>query len=550
MPGKSLFLLVLTVLVNIASVFGQNSKIPPDKPKLIIGIVVDQMRYDYIFKYWSKYDNNGFKRLISEGSFYKNANQNYLFTQTGPGHATIFTGATPSVHGIIANEWYQRSIDKSVYCVADSKVKTVGSSSDEGKASPSSLLVNTIGDELRLYSNKKSKVIGVSLKDRAAILSVGHLANAAYWYDNTTGNWITSSYYMDTLPKWVKEFNEKKIPDSYLEKTWTTLLPINEYTESLPDSNGYEVGFNNKQIKFPYNLSELSKKGKNGKDYSILSSTPWGNTLTSDFAINAIINENMGKGNSVDFIAISYSSTDYIGHKFGNTSVEIEDAYLRMDKEISHFLQFIDDYFGKVNVLVFLTADHGSSYPPKLMSESKAPSGVFKQYYYLAILKSYLNAVYGEGEWIKYYGDQQIYLNRNLIEDSKLSLADVQTKVAQFLLQVTGVANVLTSTSLQNTFFNDGIYKKMQNSFNPKRSGDILINLEPGWVQEDETSADHNTSYYYDTHVPLVWYGWKIGRKTLLKPVNIVDIAPTISMILNIDFPDGCSGVPLIDLFE
>ena len=543
-------ILIAAIIFNFSNLIAQNNKIPPEKPKLVIAIIVDQMRYDYIFKYWNKFDNIGFKRLISEGTFYKNANQNYLFTQTGPGHATIFTGTTPSNHGIISNEWYLRSKGEKVNCTGDAKVKTVGSNSEYGKMSPALLLTNTIGDELKLSNNKKSKVIGIAIKDRGAILPAGHLANAAYWYDNKTGNWITSSYYMDTLPSWVNQFNNKKLADFYLDRTWTTILPIKDYTESLPDSNKYEKGFENKQITFPYNLVELSKKNKNEKDYSILRYTPFGNTLTEDFAINTIINEGLGKDEYTDFLSISFSSTDYIGHLFGNTSVEIEDTYLRLDKEIAHFLQFIDDYFKKENVLIFLTADHGCSYPPEYLIDSKTPSGIFKQYYYVALLKSYMNALYGEGDWIKYYGEQQVYLNHNLIEDSKLSLADVQTKVSQFLIQVTGISNVLTSTTLENTYFSDGIFQKMQNSFNQKRSGDILINLEPGWTLDNESSADHNTSYSYDTHVPLIWYGWKISRKSILKPVNLIDIAPTISMFLNIDFPDGNTGTPLYDILE
>lgn len=547
---KAILFLIVPFAFIVCNTNGQNKSIPPEKPKLIVGIVIDQMRYDYIYKYWNKYDKNGFKRLIGEGTFYKNANQNYLFTLTAPGHATIYTGATPSVHGIISNNWYNRGKGDKTYCIYDSKAKAIGSDSKTGNVSPDLLLVNTIGDELKLSNYSKSKVIGIALKDRAAVLSAGHLANAAYWYDDNTGKFITSSYYMDSLPAWVNNFNNKKLADTYLERTWAPLLPLNEYTESLPDSNNYERGYPNKQTAFPYNFIEISKKNKTDKNYAMLRPSPYGNTLTSDFAVNTIINENLGKGDYTDFIAISFSSTDNIGHLFGNTSVEIEDTYLRLDKEIAHFLQFIDDYLKKENVLVFLTADHGSSYPIKYLTESKTPAGVFKQFYHLSLLKTYMNAMYGEGDWIKYYGEQQIYLNRNLIEDSKLSLADVQTRVAQFVIQIAGVSNVITSTNLQSTYYPEGIFQKMQNSFNQKRSGDIMINLDPGWVEESGSSADHNTSYSYDTHVPLIWYGWKISRKTVLAPVTITDIAPTISMFLNIDLPNGSNGNPLFDILE
>ena len=522
---------------------------PPEKPKLIIGIVVDQMRYDYIYRYWNKLENNGFKRFINEGAVCKNAHQNYLYTQTGPGHASIYTGATPSVNGIVTNDWYIPLKKQKVYCVEDSKVKAVGSNSDKGKVSPINLLTTTIGDELKLSNQNKSKVIAIAMKDRAAILPGGHNPNAAYWYDETTGNWITSSYYMDTLPKWVDEFNNKKLADLYLDRLWSPLLPVTDYSESLPDSNKYEEGFGNKQKNFPYDLAFISKKDKKNRDYSILKMTPFGNTFTHDFAIASILGENLGKHDYTDFLAVSFSPTDYIGHSFGPLAMETEDTYLRLDKEIAHFLDFIESEIGKENVLVFLTGDHGSSLHPQYLIDNHLPGGIFKQYYALSLLKSYLNAVYGEGEWVLSYLDNQIFLNHALIEDSKLSLKDVQDKVAAFMLQFNGVQNAVTANTLQTNNFTQGMFMYMQNSYNQKRSGDILINLEPGWIQDLNYFIDHNTAYSYDTHVPLLWYGWKISHKTILREVHPIDIVPTISALLNIESPSGCNGEPIDELF-
>ena len=523
---------------------------PPEKPKLIIGIVIDQMRYDYIYRYWNKLENNGFKRFINEGAVCKNAYQNYLYTQTGPGHATIYTGATPSVNGIVTNEWYIPLKKQKVYCVEDSKAKTVGSNSDKGKVSPVNLLTTTIGDELRLSNQNKSKVIAIAMKDRSAILPGGHNPNAAYWYDETTGNWITSTYYMDSLPKWVDEFNNKKLADLYLDRLWTPLLPITDYSESLPDSNKYEVGFSNNQKNFPYDLSFISKKDKKIRDYSILKNTPFGNTYTHDFAIASVLGESLGKHDYTDFLAVSFSPTDYIGHSFGPLAVETEDTYLRLDKEIAHFLDFIESEIGKENVLIFLTGDHGSSQHPQYLIDNRLPGGIFKQYYALSLLKSYLNAVYGDGEWVLCYLDNQIFLNHALIEDSKLSLKDVQDKVAAFMLQFNGVQNAVTATTLQTNNFTKGMFMFMQNSYNQKRSGDVLINLEPGWIQDMNYFIDHNTAYSYDTHVPLLWYGWKISHKTILREVHPVDIVPTISALLNIESPSGCNGEPIDELFN
>lgn len=542
------FLLWLLVICTFNS-FSQKSKnIPPDKPKLIIGIVVDQMRFDYLSRFYDKFEQNGFKRLMNEGTFCKYAYLNYIFTQTGPGHATIFTGTTPSNHGIVSNDWYIPLKKQKVYCVEDQKQTTVGSNSNNGKASPLYLMTPTFGDQLRLHYLQKSKVISISLKDRSAILPGGKNPNAAYWFDDATGKMITSSYYMKSLPAWVEEFNNKKLSDLYLSRLWSPLLPINEYTESLRDSNKYELGFGKNQIVFPYDLSFISKKDKNDKDYSILKSTPFGNTLLHDFAIAAIINEELGKDNMPDFLTISFSATDYIGHRFGPRSVELEDTYLRLDKEIAHLIDFVENEIGKENVLIFLTADHGVADNPQYLADINMNSGQFKQYYALSLLRTYLNATYGEGEWVLGYSDQQIFLNRNLIEDAKLSLKEFQEKVAAFMIQFNGVANAVTAYSLQTQNFTDGILKAIQNSYNPKRSGDVLIALEPGWIEESPYLYDHNSSYSYDTHVPLFWYGWKIPRLTINRKLNIIDIVPTLSALIQIEVPMGATGEPIQEL--
>lgn len=543
-----LFVVIITLSLN--SYAQRVKKIPPRQPKLVIGIVVDQMRYDYLYRYWDKLDKTGFKRLVSEGTFCKNANFNYLFTQTAVGHATIFTGATPAIHGIISNQWHVRLRDKGIYCVGDNCVKTLGSKTTKGEKSPKNLLTTTIGDELRLFNNKKSKVIGISLKDRAAILSAGHMANAAYWFDDISGNWITSSFYMNEIPAWVSEFNEKKLADFYLDREWVTLLAIDQYTESIADKNKFEKGFGKYDTFFPYDLNKLSQSRRGKRNYNILKSTPFGNTLTKDFAIQAIINEELGQDEYPDLLTVSFSATDYIGHQYGPASVEMEDAFLRLDREISHFLDYIDKNLGKENVLLFLTADHGGAHIPEYLENENIPAGRFKHNYSIALLKSYLKAIYGEGEWVDAYKSQQIYLNRNLIEDAKLSLKEVQTKAAQFLVQFSGVANAITASTLEETNFTSGIFEKMQNSFSQKRSGDVLINLEPGWIEDVSAATNHNSGYNYDTHVPLFWYGWKIKKSTVTRKVNMVSVAPTISTLLNISTPNGCMSDPIWEITE
>ena len=542
------FFFVFVFLSQISYSQG-NKRIPSEKPRLIVGIIIDQMRYDYLFRYWDKFESRGFKRLINEGTFCKNANYNYLFTQSGPGHATIFSGTTPSHHGIISDHWYLRLKEKTVGCTEDEKENTVGGSYEAGRMSPRNLLSTTLGDEMRLSNNFNSKVYGIAMEGNASILSSGHTANTAYWFDGESGNWVTSSFYRDSLPGWVKEFNNKKFPDIYLEREWTTLMPIELYTESLPDYNYYEIGFGN-QITFPYNLYEISKVKKKKKSYEILKSTPFGNTFTKDFVIATIVNENLGQDEYTDLLTVSFSATNYIGQLFGPTSVEVEDTYLRLDRDIAHFLDFINENIGKENVLIFLTANHGVAHIPKYLIDLKIPAGYFNQNSSVSLLKSYLNIIYGSGDWIQFYYAQQLYLNHNLIEDSKLSLEEMQTRVAHFFLQYKGVANTVTAHTLQTTNFTNGILEMVQNSYNQKRSGDIIINFDPGWVEKSKNSTAHNSAYTYDTHVPLIWYGWKINRRTISKPIGIIDIAPTISTFLNISFPNACSGKPILELVE
>jgi predicted AlkP superfamily pyrophosphatase or phosphodiesterase len=462
------------------------------------------------------------------------------------GHATIATGAIPADHGIISNKWYNNLRDEVVYCVGDEKVRTVGGSYESGRFSPKNLLASTTGDEIHLASNFRSKVIGIALDPAAAILSAGHSADYAFWYDNETGNWVTSSYYTDSLPSWVKEFNGKKIPESYLSRTWEPLYPLSTYTESGSDTSVFEQGLKGRSV-FPYNLDKMSREKRNERDYSLLRFTPFGNVLTRDFATAVVLNEKLGQDDYTDYLAIGFSANENIGKYFGSNSVEIQDAMLRLDQEIAHFLDFIDQYVGIQNTLVILTSDHGLAYTPAYLSSRKIPSGDFNPYSSLSLLGSYLNAVYGKGDWIRFYYGQQIYLNHELIETSGISYQDIQERTAQFLIQFEGVSNAVTSYTLQTSNFSDGIFQKMQNGYHQKRSGDVIINLAPGWIEKINGDSYHS-SYLGDNHVPLIWYGWKIKRSVLTRPVKMIDIAPTISYFLDIARPNVSTGNIILEL--
>jgi len=542
-----LFLIFFGMVTSRAT--AQDPRIPSENPRLIVGIVIEQMRSDYISRFWDKFCEGGFKRLIHEGTWCRNASYDYFYTQTAVGYATIYTGSMPASHGIVADEWYDRLSSKVTQAVADESVKTVGGSYDAGQYSPRHLLPTTIGDEIKLANLRQSKVFGVSLEPVSAILSAGHMADGAFWFDYENGAWITSSYYMPDLPNWLVDENKKKLPDLYLTKTWDTSFPILEYTKSLTDENPYETGIDGR-IVFPYVLPELAKGRSISDRYRLLKQTPFGNTLTKDMAIATMVNENLGKDEFTDLLTVSFVATEYIGNAFGTMSIEVEDAFLKLDKDLEHFLQFVDDFAGRQNALIFVTSNHGAAQTPAYLADSKIPVSTFNYNSAISLLRSYLNALYGSGEWIKGYYGQQLYLNNDLIENSKMKLDDFREVVAQFLIQFTGVSNTLTANALQNSQYMTGYRSKMQNNFYPRRSGDVFVNLHPGWVERSQRATSHNSAYLYDAQVPLIWYGWKIKRDQIVRPVDMTDIAPTISTMMNIIAPNAATGKVIGELVK
>ncbi|MEW6469560.1 MAG: alkaline phosphatase PafA [Bacteroidota bacterium] len=539
------FVLFIATVFSASALAAQEKPLPPktaSAPKLVVGIVVDQMRVDYIYKYWSKYGNEGFKRLLNEGFNCKNTHYNYVPTYTGPGHASIYTGTTPAYHGIVSNEWYDREKNKTVYCAQDDNISAVGGSAKAGSMSPKNMLSTTFCDQLKLSNNQQSKVIGIALKDRGAILPAGHSANAAYWFDASTGDWMSSTFYMKELPKWVNDFNGKQVAENYISKPWTTLLPIEQYTESYADDNIYETVLKGEtKPVFPHDLPKIAPMNGGA---GIIRWTPFGNSLTKDFALEAIKAENLGKGKGTDIIAISFSSPDYIGHAYGPQSVEIEDTYLRLDKDMAEILKFIDTWVGKNNALVFLTADHAAVDNPAYLNSLKIPGGYFSDKQPLDSLKKHMLAKYSDSLILK-YDNQQIYLDHKAIENKKLNRAEVESTVADFMLRFRGVATVVTASSLKNTYYASGMNQLIQNGFYPKRSGDVAICFEPGWVEYGNTGTTHGSGYTYDTHVPLLFYGWNIKPGSSAQRVHITDIAPTICMMLNIGLPNACTGEPI-----
>lgn len=539
------------IILSIVILLSTQNNIHAAKPKLVVGIVIDQMRYDYLYSFYSKYSENGFKKLMAKGFHCKNTNYNYVPTFTGPGHASIYTGTNPSVHGIIANDWFDRNEGSMVYCAEDANVKTIGSTSNAGKMSPHRMFTTTIGDELKIASNGKSKIIGIALKDRGAILPAGHSANAAYWFDSETGDFISSTYYMNELPEWVKNFNAKKRTDHFLSQKWTSLLPIEQYTESLPDDNNYEfITKGETRPVFPHDLPTIVKAYEGNK--GLIRSTPFGNTLTKEMMFAAIEGEQLGKDDVTDMLCVSFSSPDYIGHAYGPKSKEIQDCYLRLDLEIAEMISYLEKNIGKNNFVLFLTADHAAAEVPAHMMDMKIPAGYINVNDVADELNNYLLEFFPLNDpserFVKAIANEQIFFNLDLLKRNKIEREAIEIKAAEFFRELKGVANVLTRHNLLYTEYTLGIRKMMQCGFNEKRSGDVVINLLPGWMDHGPKGTTHGSPYTYDTHVPLLFYGNGIKAGSSSEKVDITDIAPTLSLLMDIPFPNGCTGkvIPML----
>ena len=510
------------------------------RPKLVIGIVVDQMRWDYLYRYYNLYQpDGGFKRLLSQGFSCENTMIPYLPTFTACGHTSIYTGSVPAIDGITGNDWWDYDLSKFVYCSEDDSVKTIGSNTTEGKMSPRNMIVTTIGDELRLATNFNSKVIGIALKDRSAIFPAGHSANGAYWYDDSTGNWITSSYYMNDLPNWVKELNAKKLVDKYYEQNWSTLYPIDKYVQSAPDQEPYEYRPFGGKNGLPYYLKTYI-----GKNYGMIHVIPYGNTFTFDMAKAAIDGEQLGKGAGTDMLTISLSTPDYIGHTFGSNSVEAEDDFLRLDKDIGSFLEVLDAQIGKGQYVLFLTADHGVTQVPAFLKQHKIPAGSFDDQKISDQLNALLKDKFKTDNLVIGIVNNQVFLDQNAIaSSSRIDKPKVYDVVIDFLTQQPGIYRAFALDKLNDVTLNTTIKNRVTNGYYPSRSGDIQILLKSQWIPGFVIGGTTHGSWNpYDSHIPLIWYGWNITSGKTNREVYMTDIAPTLAAILHIQMPSGSIG--------
>ena len=520
-----------------------------EPPKLVVGIVVDQMCYDYLYRFQDKFSDSGFVKLMKEGTNCRNTHYNYVPTYTGPGHASIYTGTTPSNHGVIGNQWFVKSKGVSVNCVSDGNVKTIGSSSNKGKCSPHRLLSNTITDQLKL-TYKGSKVVSLSIKDRGAILPGGHLSNGSYWFDKEEGKMITSDFFKEVLPSWVNEFNTLSYPSKSMSNVWETLYPISTYTESEPDDSKYEILFPGKSKPvFPYDLSVTPEKRK----YDVFISTPYANTYLTDFAIQSITSERLGIRDDSDFLCISYSSTDILGHAFGPYSVELEDMYLRLDLELSRLIKTLEGKVGKENFVLFLTSDHAVVPVPQYLVDKKLPGGYLNLEQKIIELNEELQVKFGS-KFIQSYVNNNIYLDDKTIQLLGLDKEEIVDFIKSEINKWKGVKEVFTYKDLTLDCEKSKWGNMVREGYVRDRSGDLILILQPGYLTEysdkSHKGTSHGSAFNYDTHVPLLWYGKGIHEKEVFRKIDITDIAATLTHVLNLQTPNSTTGSPILEILE
>jgi hypothetical protein len=533
------FLLSLLSLLSPFLLFSQgHTTVSKAAPRLIVGLVVENMHPDYVERYWEKFGEGGFKRIYSGGFICANHHVDNLVQRPTIGMATLFTGTTPSHHGIVNDNWIDRLKNKELDCISDTRYTTVGSASRQGEKSASRLMTPTLGDRLKLVTKGKARVFSVAMNDYAAIFSAGHTGDGAFWLDESSGTMISSSYYMEKYPVWGPDFNRFNLAEKYLSSSWKTMNEPISYIESVDGILLNESGYLGKYKNFPYDLAKMRKEY--GQNYGFLKYTPFANAYIKDFTLQLIPKEQLGYDFVPDLLTIVFSSMDKEGANFGPLSVEMEDTYLRLDKEIAELLKYIESGYGTENVLFFLTSTSSISYNANYLREKlHLNTGIFDPESSVALLKSFLNIKYGEGDWILKFSNQHIYLNQELVARKKLNLREVQAETARFLNQFEGIAYAKAAFEIESDNLSGGPLEAFQNNFHIKRSGDVMIRYEEGWLPKDKYKS---IDYTDNNQVPLVWYGAGIGKGTTLKRTDATDVVPTICAFLGIVPPNSAAG--------
>ena len=501
----------IVVLLAALTLHAQTPK--PAQPKLVLAIVIDQFRYDYLTRFRGEY-TGGLKRLLDRGADFTNARYQHVPTVTAVGHSIFLSGAPPALSGIVANEWWDRETRKRVTSVSDGSTMLLGA--DGAGSSPNRLLQSTLGDELKI-SGKGGKVIGVSIKDRSAILPSGHMADGAYWFDGRSGNFVSSTYYFSELPKWVVEFNHSRPADKFAGREW-----MGRKMSATPDAAFY-----------------------NG-----LEATPYGNELIEQFAMRALAAEKLGVTGKIDLLAVSFSANDYVGHRDGPDSPEVRDMATRVDQLIGELMRAAEAQSGPGSVLVVLTADHGVAPVPEVNQNRKMPGGRVNESQERDAVEKALTVRYGAGHWIADASDAGIYFNSAMIAAKRIEESEVEGAAADALRAQPHVFRVYTRTQLLNgAILEDTVGVRARDGFNAARSGDVIVVHDPYWIAGG-SGTTHGSPFGYDTHVPLLFLGAQIRAGRYDGNVTPNDIAPTLATMLDVETPSGSTGRVLLEMLK
>jgi hypothetical protein len=523
-----------------------NQALNSDKPKVVIGIVVENMRPDYIQRYWEKFQPNGFKKIYTQGAVCQNVKLTLHEQNYASGTATLFTGVHPSIHGIVSNNWYDRLKKKEIDSTEDDYYFTVGADTKAGAASPQNLLSTTLTDNLKILSGGKAKIFSAALNRESAIFAAGHAADGAYWFDTESGRMISSSFYVSTFPDWVRLFNSENYADIYSHRTWTTLLPETEYTESLRDDYLLERGYFGEFNTFPHSINKYINRTS---DFRPFKTTPSANMMIKDFTLRLLENEEIGTDNITDFVTAVFSSMDYENGSFGPASLEMEDTYLYLDQYIGELIDAAEQKFGKDNVLFFLTANTSASYPVEYLKEEfHLTVDYFNVESAIALLTSYLNITYGEQKWIEHYSDLQLYLDHDIInKNDNVSLNELREVSSNFINQFTGVQVSMPAFQLEQGSSANGLFEPLYNTYHKNRSGDFIYTLKEGWQPGYKFKR---ANYTDQSRIPIVIWGKGIKAQTISTTHNAVDLVPTLAELISVPIPDKCQGKIIKEIVE
>lgn len=507
--------------------------------KLVVGIMIDQLRADYLVRFSDQFVDGGFRRLLNRGAVFTNAHYNHTPTYTACGHSIFMSGATPSMSGIIGNEWFDREAGRRVTSVSDTNVKLLGGKSDSTSASPVKLIGSTLGDEMRMATGGKAKVVGIAFKDRSAILPAGKRPNGAYWFNTTAGNFVSSTYYFPELPAWVQKFNRDVRPDRYFGAKWERMLSPEAYDRSQPDNSPYERSAYG--TTFPYTING-GESSPGQKFYSQFEMTPYANEYTIEFAKAAIENEGLGVDDIADLLTISFSPNDLLGHTYGPYSQEVHDMTLRTDRLLAEFFEYLDRRIGLDRVIIALSSDHGVAPIPE-HAKAMGYGGRIEIRSTTAAVEDALKKQFGDEKWVRQFANSNIYFDDELIAKNKADREEMEKTACAALMKTPGVGACFTRSEItEGELPKTKIALSVARGFYPARNGDVVVVPQPFYFFSEGLGTTHGTPYSYDTHVPVIFFGAGVAAGRHATEAGPVDIAPTLAALLDVTPPSNSEG--------